>query len=89
MVSDYTYCFFFVLNFVLLATILVHYYKGIKFMDDNKGDKTGMKDYSVVDQGDVVILPAFGATIQEMQLLDQKGKTLVFIVIAIQFHLID
>ena len=48
-------------------------------MDENKSDKAGMKDYSVVDQGDVVILPAFCATIQEMQLLDQKGKTLVFI----------
>ena len=61
-------------------------------MDENKSDKTGMKDYSVVDQGDVVILPAFGATIQEMQLLDQKGKDdamIVFIVIVMQFHSID
>ena len=40
----------------------------IKFL---KGD-IGGKDYSVVNDGDVVILPAFGATIQEMQLLDKK-----------------
>lgn len=32
----------------------------------------GKKDYTVIDQGDVVILPAFGATIQEMQYLDKK-----------------
>ena len=31
-----------------------------------------MKDYSV-DNGDVVILPAFGATIEEMRLLDEKS----------------
>jgi 4-hydroxy-3-methylbut-2-enyl diphosphate reductase len=32
----------------------------------------GKKDYSTVNEGDVVILPAFGATIQEMQFLDKK-----------------
>eukprot|EP01035_Chromulina_nebulosa_P019899 gene19899-25854_t len=37
----------------------------------------GNKDYSVVNEGDVVILPAFGATIQEMQYLDSKGVQVV------------
>ena len=39
----------------------------IAFMDGG----IGQKDYSKVAGGDVVILPAFGATIQEMQLLDK------------------
>lgn len=37
----------------------------------------GQKDFAVVGVGDVVILPAFGASVQEMQLLDSKGCTIV------------
>jgi 4-hydroxy-3-methylbut-2-enyl diphosphate reductase len=37
----------------------------------------GQKDFSGVAQGDVVILPAFGASVQEMQLLNDRGCTIV------------
>lgn len=37
----------------------------------------GNKDFSVVQSGDVVILPAFGASVTEMQLLNDRGCTIV------------
>jgi 4-hydroxy-3-methylbut-2-enyl diphosphate reductase len=37
----------------------------------------GKKDFSVMGTGDVVILPAFGASVQEMQLLKDKDCTIV------------
>lgn len=37
----------------------------------------GGKDFSGVESGDVVILPAFGASVQEMQLLNDRGCTIV------------
>jgi 4-hydroxy-3-methylbut-2-enyl diphosphate reductase len=41
---------------------------------DVKGNE---KDFSGVDHGDVVILPAFGASVQEMQFLNERGCTIV------------
>ncbi len=40
-------------------------------------DDQGHKDFSVVAGEDVVILPAFGASVQEMQLLNHKGCTIM------------
>jgi 4-hydroxy-3-methylbut-2-enyl diphosphate reductase len=37
----------------------------------------GKKDFSRVEKGDVVILPAFGASVEEMQLLNDRGCTIV------------
>jgi 4-hydroxy-3-methylbut-2-en-1-yl diphosphate reductase len=48
----------------------------IKFIDpaDTPG---GMKDFSDVKEGEVVILPAFGATIEEMRLLNDRNVKII------------
>jgi 4-hydroxy-3-methylbut-2-en-1-yl diphosphate reductase len=45
----------------------------VGFIPVEKGDK----DFSLINNGDVVILPAFGASVQEMELLNNKGCTIV------------
>lgn len=45
----------------------------VQFIAMNAGEK----DFSGVAAGDVVILPAFGASVQEMQLLRDRGCTIV------------
>ncbi len=39
--------------------------------------ENGAKNFDRIERGDVVILPAFGASVQEMQLLNDKGCTIV------------
>ena len=46
---------------------------GVEFIPVEKE----VKDFSVAGEGDVVILPAFGASVQEMKLLDDKGCHIV------------
>jgi 4-hydroxy-3-methylbut-2-enyl diphosphate reductase len=45
----------------------------VGFVPTNKGEK----DFSQIETGDVVILPAFGASVVEMQILDEKGCKIV------------
>ena len=46
-------------------------------MNVNLLDKIGggKKNFEVVQDGDVVILPAFGASFEEMEYLDKKVRT--------------
>lgn len=39
--------------------------------------ETEGKNFGLVNHGDVVILPAFGAAVQEMQILNDKGVQIV------------
>lgn len=47
---------------------------GIKFIEVSPD---GKKDFSVVGEGDVVLLPAFGASVDEMAYLQKKGVQIV------------
>jgi 4-hydroxy-3-methylbut-2-enyl diphosphate reductase len=50
----------------------------LKDMDINFIEKTEQgKRFGDVNEGDVVILPAFGASLEEMQMLDKQGGTVV------------
>lgn len=40
-------------------------------------EREGVKDFSNVKPADVVILPAFGASLQEMMLLSDRGVNIV------------
>jgi len=46
---------------------------GIEFIEKTAEGKR----FDLVKEGDVVILPAFGATLEEMQLMDERGVTTV------------
>lgn len=45
--------------------------------DDAPVSDKGIKDLDTIDSGDVVILPAFGASLEEMQALDEKDVQIV------------
>ena len=50
----------------------------LKEMDINIIEDTGAgKDFSGIKSEDVVILPAFGASVEEMKMLSEKGVQLV------------
>jgi len=51
----------------------------VQFIEAGKDLGKGVteKDFSNVKEGEVVILPAFGASVQEMKLLDEKKVSIV------------
>ena len=46
---------------------------GVNFIEE----KEGSKDFTDVRKGEVVILPAFGASVHEMKLLNDRGVQIV------------
>jgi len=50
---------------------------GIKFLDLDEQDNPKIKDLGIVGEGDVVILPAFGAAVKEMEALENRDIAIV------------
>ncbi|MBW4699317.1 MAG: 4-hydroxy-3-methylbut-2-enyl diphosphate reductase [Aphanocapsa lilacina HA4352-LM1] len=50
---------------------------GIRFLDEDESGRRVPKNFDRVSEADVVILPAFGASTQEMQILDAKNCVIV------------
>ena len=46
----------------------------VQFIEKVPGSSSGEKDFSMIQDGDVVILPAFGASFEEMDYLDKKVR---------------
>ena len=47
----------------------------VQFIEKVPGSSSGEKDFSKIQDGDVVILPAFGASFEEMDLFDKKVRS--------------
>jgi 4-hydroxy-3-methylbut-2-en-1-yl diphosphate reductase len=62
----------------MLSAPVHHYEQRLQEMDIQIiADPGSGKDFGAVRKGDVVILPAFGASVQEMQLLNDKEAIMV------------
>ncbi len=55
-----------------LSNVCLGLQMGINFINPDK--QTGEKDFSVIGTGDVVVLPAFGASLEEMQVCAVYSK---------------
>ena len=53
----------------------------VQFIEKVPGSSSGEKDFSMIQDGDVVILPAFGASFEEMALFDKKVRLLLYILL--------
>jgi 4-hydroxy-3-methylbut-2-enyl diphosphate reductase IspH len=51
----------------------------VQFIQKVEGSATGEKDFSNIQDGDVVILPAFGASFEEMALFDKKVRIYIYV----------
>jgi hypothetical protein len=58
----------------------------VQFIQKVPGSASGEKDFSQVKDGDVVILPAFGASFEEMDLFDKKVRIVTIVASSSSLH---